>query len=158
MLHNRYRYAGILGTLVTGAITLVSGPGNSAVLSVGDASYSFGGTVCADVQAGALDPFTPVQAWACNAAPNQQFEFENFTIYTVGAQRCLDVFLAGRSAGTPVESYPCNGSVAQQWYYYDGEIYNPNSGMCLDAGNMANGTQLVIWPCNSSISQTWQIK
>ena len=156
MLHNRY--ASILGTLVVGAITLASAPGNSAVLSVGDPSFFYGGTVCADVQANSLDPFTPVQAYACHAAPNQQFEFEDFTIYTVGAQRCLDVLGAGQTAGTPVESYFCNGTVAQQWYYYDGEIYNPHSGMCLDAGNMANGTQLVIWPCNGSISQTWQIK
>ena len=156
MLHNRY--ASILGTLVVGAITLASAPGNSAVLTVGDPSFFFGGTVCADVRANALDPFTPVQAWACHAAPNQQFEFEDFTIYTVGAQRCLDDLNAGRTAGTPVESYFCNGTVAQQWYYYGGLFINPNSGMCLDAGDMANGTQLVIEPCNGSISQAWQIK
>ena len=131
---------------------------HAAVLSVGAPNGMWGGYQCADVQAGNLAAFTPVQAYDCNAAPNQQFEFNGFTIYALGGQRCLDVYYAGTAAGTPVESYPCNGTSAQIWYYYNGEIYNPNSGKCLDATNMANGTQLIINNCSGATSQQWQIK
>jgi len=144
---------------VAGGLIALSPPAHAAVLSVGSPNSSFGGTVCADVESGSLTPFTKIQAWDCNAAPNQQYEFNGFTIYAVGAQRCVDVYYAGTAAGTKVESYPCNGSVAQQWYYYDGELYNPHSGKCLDATTGVNGVQLVINPCVlGTPSQTWQIK
>jgi Ricin-type beta-trefoil lectin domain len=149
----------VFTALASGTISLVgTPPAHAAVLSVGSSNGTFGGYVCADVRDGNLANLTPIDAFDCNAAPNQQFEFNGFTIYALGGQRCIDVAGAGRAAGTPVDSYPCNGTVAQVWYYYNGEIYNPNSGMCLDAGNMSNQTQLYIYPCNRSISQNWQIK
>jgi Ricin-type beta-trefoil lectin domain len=82
----------------------------------------FGGYQCADMTVGNLAAYTPVRANDCNAAPNQQFEFNGFTIYALGGQRCLDVFGFGTAAGTPVDSYSCNGTPAQIWYYYNGEI------------------------------------
>jgi alpha-galactosidase len=148
-----------LAALASGAIGLLGSlPAHAAVLSVGSSNSTFGGIVCGDVQGGSLDSFTPVQAWNCNAAPNQQFEFNGTTIYTVGAQRCLDVYYAGTAPGTIVESFPCNGTGAQTWYYFNGELVNLNSGLCLDATNMADGTQLVINWCNGADSQNWQIK
>jgi hypothetical protein len=112
-----------------------------------------GGYVCADVRSGDLAPLTPIEAYDCNAAPNQQFEFNDFTIYALGGQRCVDVMPADTAAGTPVDFYNCNGTVAQQWYYYNGEIHNPYSGMCLDAGDVNNLTQLVIYLCNGTLTQ-----
>ena len=158
-IHSRAIRATVFAAMAGGSIALFGSlPARAAVLSVGSSNGSFGGLVCADVRGGSLTVPTTVQAYDCNAAPNQQFEFNGFTIYTVGGQRCLDVQNAGTAAGTPVQSYSCNGTAAQIWYYYNGEIYNPNSGKCLDATNMANLTQLVINPCDGATSENWQIK
>jgi hypothetical protein len=64
----------------------------------------FGGEGCADVQGGSLANSTPVNAYNCTAAPNQQFEFSGQTIYALGGQTCLDH--NGFTPGTPVDSYP----------------------------------------------------
>jgi hypothetical protein len=133
-------------------------PTEAAVLSTGAPNGSFGGYICADVRSGDIASGTPVQAYDCNAAPNQQFELAGITIYALGAQRCLDVLYGGTAAGTKVDSATCNGTGAQQWYYYRGQLVNINSGKCLDAGNSVNLTQLVINSCNNSNSQQWQIK
>jgi hypothetical protein len=156
--------AAVLAAIASGAISLCGAPpARAAVLSVGPtnahpANSSFGGNVCADVRSGNAAAHTPIQAYGCNAAPNQQFEFNGLTIYALGAQTCVDVSGAGTAAGTLVQSYPCNGTVAQQWYYYNGEIYNPHSGKCLDALDMVNTRQLVINTCDGATSENWQIK
>ncbi len=146
----------------TVAITLLAFEGlptEAAVLSAGGGfGPPFGGFTCADVAGGNIASGTTVQAWDCLAGPNQQFEFYGETIYTVGGQRCLDVVGAGTAPGTRVWSYTCNGTVAQKWTYVNGAIGYPNAGLCLDAGNMANGTQLIVNTCNGSNSQSWQIK
>jgi hypothetical protein len=151
--------AAVFATVVGGSIALFGSPSaHAAVLSVGPSNSTFGGYQCADVRGGSITSGAPIQAWDCHAGPDQQYEFNNFTIYAVGGQRCVDVQGAGTAAGTPVQSFACNGTVAQLWYYYNGEIFNPNSGKCLDATNMANGTQLIINDCNGAPSQNWQIK
>jgi Ricin-type beta-trefoil lectin domain len=152
-------FAALLG----GSMALFGSPAaRAAVLTTGggpgSVGPSFGGTVCADVAGGSLNPGTKVQAWNCNAAPNQQFEFYGRTIYTVGAQRCLDVLDDNTSPGTAVDSYLCNGTGAQVWYYINGQIVNYDSGLCLDATTAATGTQLVMNDCNGASSQQWQIK
>jgi hypothetical protein len=148
----------VYAALTCGSISLIASSAPAAVLTVGTSNQPYGGYVCADVRSANIAPYTPIQAYDCNAAPNQQYEFNGLTIYALGAQRCVDVQGGGTANGTLVDSYPCNGTVAQQWYYYNGEIYNPHSEKCLDAGNMANLTQLVIKECDGSESQTWQIK
>lgn len=95
---------------------------------------------------------TAVQAYDCLGDLNEQFEFNDFTIYALGLTRCLDV------SGTKVVSNTCTGAATQTWYYYGGEITNADSGLCLDATSLANSTQLVTNPCSGATSQTWQIK
>lgn len=151
--------AAAFAAVVGGSIALFgSVSAHAAVVSVGPGNGPFGGYGCADVRGANIAAGTPIQVYDCNAAPNQQFEFNGMTIYALGAQRCVDVEFAGTAAGTPVWSFPCNGTVAQRWFYYNGELYNPNSGKCLDATNGANGTQLIINFCNGGASQNWQIK
>jgi len=99
-----------------------------------------------------------VQAYDCQAAPDEQFEWVDYTIFTLGAQRCLDVFADNTSPGAKVDSAICNGTGAQVWYYDNGQIVNAHSGLCLDATNMANETQLVMNNCNGGTSQNWQLK
>jgi Ricin-type beta-trefoil lectin domain len=157
----RIGMAAALAIGVAGLLALDASPANALLLTTGPASTGipFGGYVCADVRANSTAPAV-VQAWDCHGAPNQQYEWYGWTIYTEGAHLCLDVLGGGTKPGTPVQSYPCNGTGAQQWYYYNnGLIYNLHSNLCLDAGNLANGTQLIINTCNSSsASQQWQLK
>ena len=76
---------------------LGAAPARAAVLSFGNFPGGvFGGENCADVQGGSLANGTPVNAYNCTAAPNQQFEFSGNTIYALGGQRCLDVESANR--------------------------------------------------------------
>jgi hypothetical protein len=137
-------------------------PAAEAALLTNGTGGPYNGYVCADVSGGATAPRTKVQAWDCHGWFNQQWSFQGWTIYGIGstgsAQTCLDVNGAGTAPGTIVQLYPCNGTVAQQWYFYSGRLYNPNSRRCLDAGNRANGTQLVINNCHTGASQQWQFK
>jgi hypothetical protein len=155
--------AALLTALASGLMPLLGAlPARAAVLSFGNFPGGvFGGEGCADVQGGSLANSTPVNAYNCTAAPNQQFEFSGFTIYALGGQRCLDVESPDSNpvAGTPVDSYPCNGGRNQQWYYFQSHIFLFDTDLCLDATTEANGTQLVVNPCGSTApSQQWQIK
>ena len=152
--------AALIGTAYFGFFTV---PTAQAAQITNGGTNPYGGNVCIDVKGGATAPFTPAQAWSCHGWMNQQWSIQGFTIFGIGStggtQNCLDVRNAGTAAGTTVAIYPCNGTVAQQWYFYNGLIYNPNSKRCLDAGDRANGTQLVINDCVSNKdSQLWQIK
>jgi hypothetical protein len=163
--------AALLTALVSGSMSLLgASSARAAVLSFGNFPGGvFGGEGCADVQGGSLANSTPVNAYNCTAAPNQQFEFSGSTIYALGGQRCLDVASPNDlppNPGTPVDSYPCNGGFNQQWSYTffgngEGEgIISPidNIALCLDATTGANGTQLVVNQCSFAPSQLWQIK
>jgi hypothetical protein len=148
-----------LATLTSGSTALFGAlPAYAAVLSVGSTRGPFGGYVCADVAGGNLAAGTPVNAYDCNAEPNQQYELNGTTIYAMGGQTCLDV--PGLATGsTAVVSNPCNFSSSQTWYVLRGRIFSGTSfNRCLDATNMANGTQLVLNPCSNATSQQWQIK
>jgi alpha-galactosidase len=148
-----------------GLTTFGASPTEAAVLSTGvpisdGKKADGGGDICADVAAFKNADGVSVQAWVCNAAPNQQFELSGQTIFALGGQRCLDV-VGGKTADrTPVVSFTCTGSPSQKWYYENGQIVHTISGKCLDAGaNLKIGTQLVIYPCLAGItSQQWQIK
>jgi hypothetical protein len=85
--------AALLTALVGGSMSLLgASPARAAVLSFGNFPGGvFGGEGCADVQGGSLANSTPVNAYNCTAAPNQQFEFSGDTIYAMGGQTCLDV-------------------------------------------------------------------
>jgi hypothetical protein len=151
--------------LVSSSIALLGTlPARAAVLSVGPSNPPAGSTVCADVSeppltnGTCLSPGNPVDAFDCNAGPNQQFQIIGVTIYTEGGQLCLDVKGGGTAPGTPVDSYTCKGTPNQQWYYYDGEIISLNGAdLCLDA-SAGLTKQLEINTCNGSSSQNWQIK
>jgi hypothetical protein len=131
---------------------------HAAMLTFGPPFQPFGGFRCADVGGGNIASGTVIVAYACNGAPNQQYEFNGETIYALGAQRCLDALGNGKVPGTKIDSATCNGTQAQAWYYYNGQVINFFSALCLDGGNGNNGTQLVINACNGSTSQQWQIK
>jgi hypothetical protein len=151
-----------LFTVLTCGSVALFGPRSARafVLSVGPTSGFFGGYTCADVVNGSLTVNELVQAYDCNAAPNQQYEFNGFTIYALGGQRCLDV--PGFANGSlVVRSNLCNGSTTQRWYMGIGEIVNQGTDKCLDATKMTNGTPLVVSDCLSPkipISQRWQVK
>ena len=157
----------VFAVLTCCSLSLFEGaPARAFVLSVGPTNGIFGGYVCADVTGGSLTPGTPVQAYDCNGAPNQQFEFSGFgfTIYAMGGQRCLEPLVPNGGAVPgggpfPVVSDVCNGSANQTWYFDESVCWNSTS-FCLDATNMANGTQLVISysPLPVSPSQEWQLK
>jgi hypothetical protein len=138
---------------------VLTAPGaHAAMLTFGPPSQPFGGFGCADVAGGVIASGTPIVAYDCHGAPNQQFEFNHYTIYALGAQRCLDALGNGQLPGTKVVSAICNHTTGQAWTYIGGEIINIGKNLCLDAGNGANGTQLVINTCNLWHSQEWQIK
>jgi hypothetical protein len=153
----------VFGALASSAIALFGTlPAHAAVLSVGGANSPLtpfeSDFICADVTDGSLTLNTDLQAFDCNAQPNQQFEFSDFTIFALGGQRCVAVEGNGTAAGTLVQSSTCNGSEGQVWYYEDGQFINPNSGKCLDATNGEQRTKLVINDCSDVGSQKWQIK
>jgi hypothetical protein len=59
-----------------GALPLVGAPRfRATMLSLGVPNSTFGDYACADVRNGCLAVATPVQAYDCNAAQNQQFEW-----------------------------------------------------------------------------------
>jgi hypothetical protein len=154
----------LLTVLVGGSMSLLgASPARAAVLSFGNIPGGpYGGENCADVHAASLTNSTPVDAYNCTAALNQQFEFIGVTIYALGGQTCLDVESPDSMpvSGTLVDSYPCNGGINQQWKYVNGQIVNPASGgdLCLDATSGGQGTQLMVNTCTSAASQQWQIK
>jgi hypothetical protein len=151
----------VVFVVVASGSNVLFGPSSARafVLSVGPMSGYFGGYVCADVVNGNLAVNELVQAYDCNGAPNQQYEFNGFTIYALGGERCLDV--PGFDNGSlVVRSNVCNGSATQQWHM-DGEIVNSGTAKCLDATKMVNGTPLVVSDCvrpHTPISQQWQMK
>jgi Ricin-type beta-trefoil lectin domain len=126
---NRLLKAALLTVLVSGSMSLLgSSPALAAVLSFGlFPGNVFGGESCADVKGGVLANMTPVEAYQCTAAPNQQFEFSGLTIYALGGQACLNVEYPDDltpPTGTPVDIYVCNGGPHQQWTYSNGHIIN----------------------------------
>jgi Ricin-type beta-trefoil lectin domain len=175
--------AALLTVLVSGSMSLLgSSPALAAVLSFGNIPGNvFGGQNCADVQAGTLANGTPVNAFNCTAAPNQQFELSGLgnnnavTIFALGGQACLDVASPTESPtpGTKVDIYICNGGNNQRWLYSAGQIMlappiapiasssAPLISLCLDGAGVPNGgfTQLVVNLCDpTKASQQWQIK
>jgi hypothetical protein len=172
--------AALFSALVGGSMALLgAAPARAAVLSFGDIPGDvFGGENCADVQGGSLANSTPVNAYNCTAAPNQQFEFSGNTIYALGGQTCLNIDSPDENPepGDLVNSYPCNNGVNQKWNYENGQIVAIGSittdlcalaattsssagtttdlseciptALCLDATTGANGTQLKVNPCS----------
>jgi Ricin-type beta-trefoil lectin domain len=153
----------LLAAMASGSMALLgSSPAFAAVLSFGNFPGNvFGGNLCADVQAGTLANGTPVDAFSCTAAPNQQFEFNGLTIYALGGQKCLDIAIPDNQTPTPgtlVDIYECNGGNHQKWIYMNGEIINI-SKLCLEGSTGANGAQLVVDTCDvTNPNQQWQIK
>jgi hypothetical protein len=131
---------------------------HAALLTFGPQGQPYGGYGCADVAGANLAPFTPLQAFDCHGAGNQQFDFNGVTIHDLALQRCMDARLNGKVPGTLINSYPCNGTQAQAWYYYFGTIRNVYSNLCVDATTGANGKQLILNTCNGSQNQQWQLK
>ena len=74
--HFRALKAATFAALASGSMALFgSSPAHALILSVGvRGGATFGGFVCADVAAGSLASPTNVQAYDCQAAPDQQYE------------------------------------------------------------------------------------
>jgi hypothetical protein len=93
-------------------MTFDASPTEAALLTTGVAmsngkeSEYYGGYVCADVANGKNADGTPVHAWGCHGAPNQQFELSGQTICSVldGAVHALDLAIGPRMLwlGQPV--------------------------------------------------------
>jgi Ricin-type beta-trefoil lectin domain len=149
-------FASVVGGSVSAhAAMLTTGQGGNP------ANGSFGGSVCADVSNARASQGTPIQAFFCTGAQNQQFVWNGSFIYALGAQGCMDVSGGRTTDRTPVQFWTCNFTPAQQWVYDHGNIINLNSTKCLDATDLANGRQLIINTCDTNFrtpSQLWQIK
>jgi hypothetical protein len=118
---------------------------------------------CMDVSGGNTFDGTPVLAYTCHNADNQQWTYRlgsNTILASGGANlgACLDVGGDHVSNGSPVQIWGCNGTGAQVWRIVGQSLYNPQSGRCLDdpSGQIH---QLQIWDCNfgGNANQNWDI-
>jgi hypothetical protein len=127
--------------------------------------------LCADVSGGAITDGTPVGAWDCHAAFNQQWEFVNGQFLgigtTKGVAKCLDIRgTPPNPPGAVVQLYTCNGGANQRWEIINGTafgfpntnnlIYNLEDNLCLD-GSGGFGKQLTVQRCNGSAGQNWVV-
>ena len=154
----------LLGTLAAGL-----GPAKAAVLQINSSAPY----VCAAVEGGETANGTPVLAYSCSGAPDQQWNYVAGQFYGLGTANgnftCLDVKGAGTSPGTLVDLYKCNGGQNQQWKIINGAdiglpastlIRSNQSNLCLDSAgpSAGGGKQLVINDCSGTTSQNWNIR
>src|SRR5580698_10625027 len=117
-------------------------PARAAQLQInGNSPY-----MCAAVQASKTANGTPVIAYSCSGAPDDQWNYIKGQFQGIGsangAATCLDVKGQGTTAGTLVDLSACNGQLNQQWIVFPGEdkglpsstlIIGVQSGLCLDS-------------------------
>lgn len=108
----------------------------------------------------------PLLIETCTGWFNQQFSFQQGTIFAIGsnfvAQRCVAILpnAAGNLVALqPVVTQACVANAQnQQWEYVNGELINPVTGLCIDGTTDVIGVVLIVDKCIGIPSQKWQIK
>jgi hypothetical protein len=128
--------------------------------------------LCVADEAGRTANGTPVIAYSCSGAFNDEWNFSGGQIQGIGTENGTSKCLTGASsysdAGTLVTLSTCmaKGTASQNWWvvrYTDssnGVIVGYPSGLCLDSAggpNVGGGTQLVVNKCNGATSQNWNL-
>ncbi|HEX8815719.1 MAG TPA: ricin-type beta-trefoil lectin domain protein [Terriglobales bacterium] len=126
--------------------------------------------LCVADQGGKTVSGTPVIAYSCSGAFNDEWNIVGGKIEGVGtangAAMCLTGAGAGGKAGTLVTLSTCDGSLNQNWWVIsstensNGIIMGYPSGLCLDSSggpHVGGGTQLVVNACNDAASQNWNL-
>jgi alpha-glucosidase len=114
---------------------------------------------------------TPVIAYSCSGAFNDEWNLNGGQIEGIGSEngtsKCLTGADSSSEAGTLVTLSTCNGSPSQHWWVVNSVSGSPNgvimgypSGLCLDSSGgpkVGGGTQLVVNECNGATSQNWNL-
>jgi hypothetical protein len=113
------------------------------------------GGKCLDVRGPSLDDGTPVQIWACNGVPEEQWTLTSGQLVGYGG-KCLDVRGPSLDDGTPVQIWACNGVPEEQWTLTSGQLVG-YGGKCLDVRgpSLNDGTPVQIWTCNGVPEEQW---
>ncbi len=128
---------------------------------------------CAAVQGSKTANGTPVIAYSCSGAFNDEWNLNKGQIQGLGTvsgtSKCLTS--AGTTAGSLVELSTCvSGSSTQEWWLFSGAsdgcasctlIFSGKTGLCLDSSggpSTGGGTQLIIDDCTASASQNWTVR
>jgi len=102
----------------------------------------------------------PIQVWACNGKPRQNWTYlprgnpggaGTVTIHG----KCLRAL--GATNGSPVVLWTCNGGAGERWFLAgSGMLVNPPSGKCLAGPSSAvNGVELWVSTCTFRPNQDW---
>ncbi|MFF9144939.1 RICIN domain-containing protein [Streptomyces sp. NPDC014861] len=114
---------------------------------------------CVDVKGASPADGTPLQLYACNGTPAQDWRLPgDGTVRALG--KCMDAQGGSTANGTVVQLYTCNDTPAQKWTSRaDGSLVNAKSGRCLDIenGGTADGTRLLLWDCHGGGNQRWTV-
>jgi hypothetical protein len=144
-------------------------PANATVLQI-NSNAPF---VCAAVEGGQTANGTPVLAYSCSVAFDQQWNYIAGQFYGLGtasgAGKCLDVEGAATAPGTLVDLWDCNGGQNQQWKVINGAdiglpattlIRSNQTDLCLDSAgpSVGGGKQLVMNVCTGATSQNWNLR
>jgi hypothetical protein len=127
--------------------------------------------LCVADEAGDTANGTPVIAYSCSGAFNDEWNVVGGEIRGIGTANGTSKCLTGASyfseAGTPVTLSTCNGSLDQNWWVLSntetssGQIMGYPSGLCLDSSggpSVGGGTQLVVNECSGGGSQNWNLR
>jgi hypothetical protein len=122
--------------------------------------------ICAAVEGGSITNGTPVIAYSCSGAFDQEWNYLEGQLIGGTGDKCLDVAGNGTAPGTLVDYYTCHGSQNQQWRIEAGQnsttaIVGVQSGLCLDSSggpSEGGGTQLIINTCSGATSQNWNVR
>jgi len=127
--------------------------------------------LCVADEAGNTANGTPVIAYSCSGAFNDEWNFNGGKITGIGTAngttKCLTV-ATPVSPGNVVTLSTCTSSVAgQRWWALAtsstpfGEVMVYPGGLCLDSAggpSVGGGTQLVVNECNGAASQNWNLR
>jgi hypothetical protein len=154
----------LLGMLAAGV-----SPANATVLQI-EANAPF---VCAAVEGGDTANGSPVLAYSCSVAFDQQWNYVEGQFYGLGTAngvgKCLNVKGAATEPGTLVDLYDCTGGQNQQWKIINGAdiglpastlIRSNQTDLCLDSAgpSVGGGKELVMHECTGATSQNWNLR
>jgi alpha-glucosidase len=127
--------------------------------------------LCVADEAGETASGTPVIAYSCSGAFNDEWNISGGQILGIGTANGTSMCLTGAAnsagVGTLVTLSTCNGSASQHWWVVAtssspfGEIMGYPSQLCLDSSGgpaIGGGTQLVVNQCNGAASQNWNLR
>ncbi|MGH3242591.1 MAG: RICIN domain-containing protein, partial [Spirillospora sp.] len=124
---------------------------------------------CVDAGAGSDPTAAPVQQWACNGLPRQDWRPADaggghFQLVNSRSGECLGLRPGSTGPGVAVQQETCGSADSQRWRIVNvgrghyGLVSKP-SGLCLDldAGSPADGAKIQQWTCNDHSPQIWRL-